>query len=159
MAQLPEWITIERNPNAEWFVQGVVYLDEKEAQGDVNIYVTVLDEDGAPVSGIGVYQDWRDERAIKYTISGKVDFVQSGDSSFDPGKGQHGPYGVYVTGGSEAVWGMGLPLRRHVRYDVTFKKAGSEPPPPTPGQGLNEAQVRAIVADEMAKRTWKVVPQ
>ena len=141
MANLPSWISVNRVPGAEWVVDNIVYLDPSESGGRVNIYVTTI-ANGAPVSGIGVFQDWHDDRVMQYTMGGQTDFPQSGDSSFDPNRGEVGPYGVYVDGSSEQVWGMGLPLKQHVVYQITFRK-GSTPPPP--GDYVTKEQAQAMI--------------
>lgn len=159
------------DPRCKWIVNGpapagkawrlvrVRYADEAEAGGRINIYVTVVDANGAPVSGVKVIQQWPDDRAPAYTVGGTCDFVMSGDSSFNPDRGEHGPYAVYVGDGpSDVVAGFGLPLRRHVCYYVTFQMAEAEPtptPPPTPaGDYVTRTELAALLrkmADDLTK--------
>lgn len=92
------------------------------AQGRVNMYYTVLDQDGRPVPGQRVWQDWGDERAPAQTDQdGNANFGMTGDSSFDPKRNERGPYLAYVDGPSDVVEGLGLPLRQHVVYEMTWR--------------------------------------
>ena len=92
------------------------------AQGRVNMYYTVLDQDGHPVSGQRVWQEWPDDRAPAQTIEdGTANFGMTGDSSFDPKRNERGPYRAYVDGPSDVVDGLGLPLRQHVVYEMTWR--------------------------------------
>ncbi len=89
----------------------------------VNIYYTVLDENGQALPGQKVWQEWPDDRAAKFTgPDGVTDFNMSGDSSFDPKLGQRGPYIAYVDGASDKVVGLGLPLKQHVVYELTWRR-------------------------------------
>lgn len=114
---------------AYWKLIRAWYLPEGngpgEAQGRVNMYYTVLNENGQPVVGQRVWQEWPGDRAAKMTGDGGItDFNMSGDSSFAPDRGEHGPYIGYVDGlPSDRVNGMGLPLRRHVCFELTWRKA------------------------------------
>ena len=36
-------------------------------------------------------------------------------------EGGHGPYGAYVDGLSDEVWGMGLPCNRHVNFRLIWQ--------------------------------------
>lgn len=117
------------------------YLDPDQAQGDVNVYVTLVDENGKPVVGATVVQlnggvtdlITRGDKGHE----GEIDFNQTADSSFDPNKGQVGAYSVMVKDkdpnvASEKVIGLGLPLRRHVSYHIIFQKQDGPPGPPLP---------------------------
>ena len=98
--------------------------DPGQAQGRVNMYYTVLNENGQPVVGQKVWQEWPGDKASKLTGDGGItDFNMTGDSSFAPDRGEHGPYIGCVDGlPSDRVNGMGLPLRRHVCYELTWRK-------------------------------------
>ncbi|MBI3914574.1 MAG: carboxypeptidase regulatory-like domain-containing protein [Chloroflexi bacterium] len=123
--------------NKYWKLIRANYLppgnDPGTAMGRVNIYYTVLDENGKPVAGQTVWQQWPDDRAAKTTnADGVADFNMSGDSSFDPKppRSQRGPYSAYVDGlPSDKVVGLGLPLKQHVVYELTWRKttAGALP--------------------------------
>ena len=155
------WIYITPVEDAKWIIKDVAYLDETQSGGKVNIYVTVIDRSGAPLSGKTVMLTWggrsaEDEKAYAFTEGGNCNFPMSGDSSFSPDRGEHGTYEISVVndGISEIVGGMGLPLRRHVCYLITIQEYGVTPPPP-PGEYVTHAElpdlVRRIVAEQMAK--------
>lgn len=95
-----------------------------QAGGRVNIYYTTLNENGQPIVAQRVWQEWPGDRASKMTgDDGVTDFNMSGDSSFSPDRGEHGPYTAYVDGlPSDKVAGMGLPLKRHVCFELTWRK-------------------------------------
>ncbi|MBI3741075.1 MAG: carboxypeptidase regulatory-like domain-containing protein [Chloroflexi bacterium] len=105
------------------------------AQGRVNIYYTVLDENGFPVVNQKVWQQWPDDRAAGTTDGdGVTNFGMTGDSSFDPKppRSQRGPYSAYVDGlPSDKVVGLGLPLRQHVVYELTWRKTIFAVAPPS----------------------------
>jgi len=147
MSNLPAWVTIRRTDALpKWKVVDVQYISvESECNnGSTNVYVKALDEQGRYQAGIRIWQDWSEDRASDLTLPlaqaneycgskfGRT-FFMSGDSSFDPAKGQTGPYAFYVDGMSDRVNGLGLPLRRHVQYLITFQRVTSEEPnPPSP---------------------------
>ncbi len=147
------WVSVQKEnkyPKRECLE--VKYNDPSEAQGDVNIYVTVLDADGTPSIGTKVWLDTGvpEDRSFQVTKSdGACDFPQTGDSSFDPSRGERGPYRVYVAGlPSDAVMGMGLPLKQHVRYFLKFKlNEGNIVPPPPPSGKLSDVELARLVTD------------
>ncbi len=117
-----------------WKLISAKYMNPDESGGNVTIVCYVQDESGHPLPGVRVLQRWPgDEAPATSDERGKVEFPMSGDSSFDPPKGQHGPYSSLVAGlPSDAVNGMGLPLRRHVQYILTWRRvtAGQSVVPP-----------------------------
>ncbi len=140
------WVSVDTSaPAPKWALADFVYKDERESNGNPLIYVTVLNEDGAPASGAMVWQGWPDGRAPAPTISGACNFFMSGDSSFAPDRGEHGPYFVFVGSESKSdiVRGLGLPLKRHVNYYLTFRRTSAAPPPPPNGD------LKQLVADAL----------
>ena len=149
---VPGWVTIERAPDfPKWEAEVVEYypVDAPCNNGSVNTYVRVENEKGDYLSGIKVYQDWGDDRAselMKPIVQANdfcddkygATFFMSGDSSFDPAKGQSGPYSFYVDGNSDVVKGLGLPLKRHVQYAITWRYKSEPTPPPTEGHWVVE---------------------
>src|SRR5436190_9164524 len=94
-----------------------------------------------PIPGQRVFQTFGTDRATGITDErGHVEFPMSGDSSFSPDRGESGPYSVAIEDlPIDQVLGMGLPLRRHVQYILTYRRAtfGAQPTPtpapvPTP---------------------------
>lgn len=96
--------------------------EASEAKNNIRIMVGVVDARGRAMTNVRVIQHFGDEDAFGLTNpTGYVDFDQSGDSSFDPQKGQNGAYTIYVPGGDKVV-GLGLPLRQHVQYLLKFQQ-------------------------------------
>lgn len=161
------WITIQRYASGDacWKVVKVEYWNAGEDgnNGSANIYVETLGPDGHPCVEVNCVQDWQDDQAEKKTmlkssgigtedygkVVAQVDFFMAGShgsdggSSFDPTKGQVGPYSVYIKDGytaTEIVRGLGLPLNRHVQYRVVFQYIAVDiPPEPEKPQTLDEA--------------------
>lgn len=143
---MPKWVSLVRATAPCWRIVKFEYIAPEDARNNqsVNTYIKCLDAAGNFKAGVKVWQDWRDDRAREVTRSPATapdfmgetfgaTFYMSGDSSFDPGKGQVGPYAFYMDGMSDRVNGLGLPLRRHVQYLITFQRVTSEEPnPPSP---------------------------
>jgi hypothetical protein len=116
------------NGQAYWKLIGAHFLPEgnaaDQAQGRVNIYYTVLNENGQPIVGQRVWFAWPGDRASKLTEEGgTTNFNMTTDSTSDPTAGRPGPHSGYVDGlPSDTVKGMGLPLHRHVCYELTWRK-------------------------------------
>ena len=157
---LAPWVTVQEAANhtyPRWTVKSVGYRDDKtEPATDMsaNIYIKVQDEAGNPLGGVRVAQSWPpyspEETAFKTTDrDGKVDFFQSGDSSFDPQKGQVGPYRIYVLlkdYPTPEVRGLGLPLKRHVNYDIVFQLQNA--PDVLPETTLEDAVLQKVQSVE-----------
>ncbi len=139
---MPKWVSLVRATAPCWRIVKLEYIAPEDARNNqsVNTYVKCLDAAGNFKTGVKVWQDWKDDRASELTrsLANAPDFMSekfgttfymSGDSSFDPGKSQIGPYAFYVDGMSDRVNGLGLPLRRHVQYLITFQWVEAEPPP------------------------------
>lgn len=131
LAQLP--------PNTlYWKLISAQYQDPDESGGNISIIVFVQDERGAPIPGQRVIQKFPGDQAAAVTDErGHVEFPMSGDSSFAPDRGETGPYSVVIDNlPGDTVVGMGLPLRRHVQYILTYRRAPFAPvvpPPPSVG--------------------------
>lgn len=127
-----------------WKLISAKFQDPDESGGNVNIVVFVQDERGAPLPGHRVFQKFGGDQAPATTDErGHVEFPMSGDSSFAPDRGESGPYSIAVDGlPTDEIVGMGLPLRRHVQYLLTYRRAtfaaqptpapAPAPTPPTP---------------------------
>lgn len=118
-----------------WKLISAQYQDPDESGGNVNIVVFVQDERGAAVTNQRVFQKFPGDQAAATTDErGHVEFPMSGDSSFAPDRGESGPYSIAIDGlPNDQVLGMGLPLRRHVQYILTYRRATFAPQPtPTP---------------------------
>lgn len=137
------WVIVDTSvPAPKWALVDFVYKDERESNGNPLIYVTVLNEDGSPASGVTVWQGWPDGRAPAPTISGACNFFMSGDSSFAPDRGERGPYFIEVESEnqSDVVEGLGLPLKRHVNYYLTFRRVKTD------NGGQRDEDIRALIA-------------
>lgn len=108
-----------------WKLISAQYQNPDESGGNISIVIFVQDERGAPLPGQRVIQRFPGDQATGITDErGHYEFPQSPDSSFSPDRAEHGPYIALVDGlPSDRVEGMGLPLRRHVQYILTFRRA------------------------------------
>lgn len=145
---LPAWLTINRvNTYPKWEIIRVEYIDTTDPRnnGSTNCYVKTLDKNGNYQAGVTMYQQFPSGKPTDKTkAKGDLDFnnepfglawFQSGDSSFDPNKGQAGPYTYGVDGVSDTLSGCGLPLRRHIQYLVVWQWNEQPTPPPPPPVG------------------------
>lgn len=153
MSNLPDWVTVERyagNAPGYWKIIDTNYDD---SGGDVNVYAFTFDEKGQPALNSIAIQKNGGSTQLKFELNAlgqaQASFNQTGDSSFDPGKGEVGPYSIAMFGASDVMHGMGLPLKRHVSYRATFQWTLTTAPPS--GGGIDEATARAIVRDELRK--------
>jgi hypothetical protein len=129
------WLSVRPNSSVPHYaIRAVAYFADGDQgnNGSTNIYVTVVDENGAPISGVRVWQCWPDDCAAGIAQAGAVNFYMSGDSSFAPDRGEAGPYWVRMDEPSEWLLGLGLPLKRHVQYYVTIVRVTASTPTPTP---------------------------
>lgn len=117
------WISVKQGN--QYQVKGIYFYDSKpvddpESEGGIQIRVGVVDVSGKPVWGVPVKQAWPDGSSTHVTRFGLATFDMSGDSNFDPNKGQKGVYNITV--GDCLITGFGLPLRQHVEYGVDIVK-------------------------------------
>ncbi len=112
-----------------WRLISAQYQDESQSGGNINIVCSVENEYGLPSVAQNVVQSWSDGQVALPTDGfGIIRFPMSGDSSFAPERGEHGPYSVYVAGlPSDRVAGMGLPLKRRVQYLLSWRLAIAGP--------------------------------
>jgi len=136
------------------------FLNQAEAKGDVNIYVTVQDERGG-VMPATIWHAWPTNKVGNANWVGAFDCgaggagitfvyptgqgeIAQGPNNFKPSTNTVGPYlvAVFTDPGcgsiaSECAYGFGLPFNRHVAYGLTFRicrwGAGEPEPPPGPG--------------------------
>lgn len=117
-----------------WKLISAQYQDPEESGGGVNIVCFVQDARGNPLPGTRVIlRTSAGDTATQTTDErGHCDHPMGAGSSFAPDRGERGPLTVFVEGlPSDDVNGMGLPLRRHVQYILTWRQAVSaEPAPP-----------------------------
>ena len=138
--KMPPWTSVEPAAVAVgqkyWRLVKAVYFDEASAGGRVNIFVGVLDETGKGITDIPVKMEWGAGESTTRKTEDKFDYFlqpynlsivathdMAAGSSFAPDRGERGGYTISVEGlPSEAVDGMGLPLRRHVAFLLVFQR-------------------------------------
>ena len=128
------WVSITpTSATSGYRLTGYVYEDENESGGNHNLYVTVVDKNGAPMSGVMVHQAWPDGDVAQPALGGVTNFGLYG-GPFYPDQGQVGAYYCYIESKdhSDICKGMGLPVNRHVNYIITFQHFDSSTPVPTP---------------------------
>ncbi len=124
------WVDAGVSPGAwYWRLVSAVYEDESESNGNHNIYYKALDSSGQPTEGQLCWAAWPtgapEEYAEVYT-KGELDGywgdfpMYGGWCPYYP-EGPRGPYGAYVDGPSDEVWGMGLPCNIHVNYRLVWQ--------------------------------------
>ena len=131
-------VKAETTANAKWNVTAVIYQDDVEAQGQHHIIFTVLDAQNKPVANVTCVMDWlgRDPTdpptKVVTDATGKANTPMY--ANLDPAK-KNGPYFAYIEDPtkSDIVRGLGLPLKHHVNYLLTFAPLTAPPPPPPPG--------------------------
>lgn len=106
-----------------WQLVRAVYEGPDESCGTHHIYYNVLDEDGEPIAGQKVWQGWAEDKTYATTN----DRGQTNIGlwlPYAPDRGESGPYFAWVDGlPSDSVCGMGLPLKRHVNFLLTWQRA------------------------------------
>jgi LysM repeat protein len=105
-----------------WKLVRAMYQAPDEAGGNHHIYYAVLDENNQPVANQTVWQGWPDDKTDAATN-------ERGESniplwaSYAPDRDESGPYYAWVDGlPSDRVIGMGLPLKRHVNFFLTWQR-------------------------------------
>ena len=140
------WLKITNaNTYPRYEITDIAFEDETQSGGNHNVYAEVYDENGRPEFGLRVFFNTTDEQnpASQTLINGATNFPMSPDSSFDPSRGESGPYYIQVDAyPSDRVTGMGLRLRRHENYRIRWQKVlnGTPPidPPTEPPSSDNE---------------------
>ncbi|HZQ06046.1 MAG TPA: hypothetical protein VFD70_05660 [Anaerolineae bacterium] len=131
-------ISITETPNAKFRIVKVDYQDEVQAKGQHTIWFTVLNEQGKPLVGQQVWQDWigrnpaEDPPAKAHTnLEGRCDIPMFHILHLDK---KDGPYFAFAGrsdgSNSDHVNGMGLPENHHVNFLLTFQRVAQSPPPP-----------------------------
>lgn len=152
------WVTVERTSQVPaWRLTGFRYQDENQSGGNHHIFYTVLDERGTPVSGVTAWLKWLDAAPdeAKTPILGGTGNIPLFGGPFYPDRGQVGAYRCYIESPDESdvVWGMGLPVNRHVNYLVTFQLVVELPSEPVTETNVLGRMARALrlAADDLEK--------
>jgi len=152
--------SVARDGEWEWSVVKGEWYDVQQAQGRVNVFVNVQDEQGNLIEGVRVKWYWGgggpNESDIRKTEI-KRDPWLGHPYSLDFGMSAVAPsYGVTIVDGppSEILWGMGLGdlenphMKMHTSYEFTFRRRlknnGIVPIPPEPGPGPTPPDVDYI---------------
>jgi len=105
-----------------WKLVRAIYQAPDEAGGNHHIYYILLDENQKPVPNQRVWQGWSDDKTDALTDDhGETNIPLW--ASYAPDRGEFGPYFAWVDGlASDRVIGMGLPLKRHVNFILTWQR-------------------------------------
>jgi hypothetical protein len=134
LVEVPPWITVERytgTANGYWKVVDMQYFDP----GNVIVYAYAEDAQGRPSLVSKAVQANGGVSLLNFELKegrAEATFNMTGDSSFDPKRGEVGPYTLSMFGSSDKVRGIGLPLKQHVELHVTFRWMLNEVPPVVP---------------------------
>ena len=142
------YYTEDEAPAGTWYWKLVsgTFEDENESGGTHHIYFKVLDEAALPMEGQKVWQAWptgNPTGSASALTKGSLDQYWGNLAMFGGNwcpfwpEGGHGPYGAYVDGRSDEVWGMGLPCNRHVSYRLVWQWTRS------PGAGDTRPSISA----------------
>jgi LysM repeat protein len=104
-----------------WRLIRAGYESPEESSGKHQIGYTVLDENGAPCENQRVWQGWPEDKTDAATDARGEATIPIW-ASYSPEE-ESGPYAAWVDGAPcDRVVGMGLPLKRHVNFLLTWKK-------------------------------------
>jgi len=123
---------------AYWRLVRAIFQDVGESGGNHHIYFQALDGSWQPLAGERACVAWPDgEECV--TTNAETDPTQWANfpmyADYNPSLGQHGPYEAHMAGISDRVTGLGLPLKQHVNFLLTFQHRvapGSQSPPLLP---------------------------
>lgn len=162
-------VNLKPTANSKWEAIVALYQDDQEAQGQHHVWFTVLNDQNKPLPNVRVFVDWmgRDkddpptQRLTGADGKANVDIY----ANLDPAK-KNGPYFAYVEGQdkSDVVAGMGLPLKHHVNFLLTFAPRQTvlvpqpAPTPPTPTPVTPTPQdVPTAILEKAKSVTWMPV--
>lgn len=158
---------ITKVEGALYEVYSVRLRDEYEAVGQTIAACSVLDASGIN-TGLQVRMAWpgRGPAFQDSGLPGNPNNVHMIANGYNPGTTDNpnlGPLALHVGGFnasiSDIVYGLGLPLNRHVSYDVVFRVKGVVAPPPPPD---DDTAARVAKLEAWARATsayWKGSPQ
>ncbi len=152
---------ITKVEGALYEVYSVRLRDEYESVGQTIAACAVLDANGIN-TGIQVRMAWPGKGPMFQDsgLPGNPNNTHMITNGYNPPN--QGPLALHVGGHnapiSDIVYGLGLPLNRHVSYDVVFKIKGAVVDPPTDP----DADARILKLEQWAKEVsayWKGSPQ
>jgi len=111
-----------RPGQAYWKLIRAEYQGPGESNDSHQIYYTVVDQQDNPMEYQKVMQSWADGETDAITNEqGQANIPLW--ASYAPDRGEQGAYTAWVDGlPSDRVVGMGLPLKRHVSFVLTWKR-------------------------------------
>ncbi len=135
-------IKVTETPNAKWKVTAVRYQNDQESGGKHHILFFPRDASNKPAPGVACVVDWpgRDDPQPFKAISdanGEANFPMY--ANLNP-ELKNGPYFAYLEAesASDIVRGMGLPVKHHVNFLITFAPATAVAPP---AQNIDQALI------------------
>ncbi len=111
-----------KTDQAYWKLVRAIYEGPGESNNEHQIYYAVVDQQNKPIEFHKVLQGWSDGSTDALTNErGEASIALW--TSFTPERGEIGPYSAWVDGlPSDRVLGLGLPLRQHVNFRLTWKR-------------------------------------
>ncbi len=108
---------------AYWKLVRAIYQGPGESNDEHQVYYTVVDQQNKPIEYQKVWQGWSDGATDALTNErGEANLPLW--ASFAPERGETGAYQAWVDGlPSDRVRGIGLPLKQHVSFLLTWKRA------------------------------------
>ncbi len=105
-----------------WRLVRAEYATPEESGAKHQITYTVLDEQSKPIANHRVWQAWTEDKTDAMTNARGEASIPIW-ASYNPQE-ENGPYAAWVEGAaSDRVVGMGLPLKRHVSFMLTWRKS------------------------------------
>jgi hypothetical protein len=151
---IDQWAADEWHSGADW----------KGAGGTNNFFIKVLDKDGKPLAGKGLYY-WQGPMTAdpsKLTNVNQKITWQTGDENlpvwdyYNPGLGEMGKWSGTTVGRSDVLMGVDLPYKWHVSTFVVMQETTSEPT--TPPTGNLELDIRNLAYNNATVGMEKGVP-
>lgn len=151
-------------PGSRYEVYNVSLRDEYNSGGRREAYCQVLDRNGVKVGAVvRLGFPWNGSGAFANNLApGNPDNTHPVINGYIPPN--IGPLAVYVGGNnapeSDIVYGLGLPLNRHVSFDIVFRERGAVVVPPDPTEPPANADVlrrlaRLEAAFDAFVATWE----
>lgn len=131
-------LTVVAVPGSTYALRSVALIDEAAAQGNTTAACFVLDKDGLPVGGERVWLAWpwaggNDTSFPERGLPGNSNYPATHVITNGYWPPERGPLAIYVGDAvgvvrSDVVCGLGLPLNRHVCYQMVFQERVAEAP-------------------------------
>jgi len=118
-----------------WRLVRAIFQDVNESGGRHHVYFQALDDSWQPLAGEQACVAWPDGEDCVITNTETDPTLWANVpmwADYNPNLGQRGPYEAHMAGISDRVTGLGLPLKQHVSFLLTFQRrvAPGSPSPP-----------------------------